>query len=68
LLVTVERNEDIQTQIGQALFNFLEDFSAAFERLCEINGGPPKRRTTIAAPGAYSGHPKPEHEFEETIP
>lgn len=44
LLLTVERDEEIQAQIGQALFNFLEDFSKGFERLCDINGGPPKRK------------------------
>lgn len=47
LLLTVQRDDEIQEQISQAIFNFLEDFSAAFERLCEINGGPPKLRKTI---------------------
>lgn len=62
LLLTVERNEEIQTQIGQALFNFLQDFSEGFERLSEINGGPPKRRP-IAAPKQEL-----EPDFQETIP
>lgn len=61
LLLTVERNDQIQEQIGQAVFNFLEDFSEAFERLCEINGGFPPKRKPSPAPAPVVWH-------EETIP
>ncbi len=42
LLLTVERDEKIQSLIRDALDDFHEKLDAAFTRLCEINGGPPK--------------------------
>jgi hypothetical protein len=43
LLLTVERDEKIQAVIKAALQDFLERFDVAWKRLCEINGGEPKR-------------------------
>lgn len=43
LVLTIERNEEIQEQINTALNNFLRAFDTAMARLEEINGGPPKR-------------------------
>jgi hypothetical protein len=63
LLLTVELNEDIQTAIHEAVEAFLREFDVAFERLYEINGGPPKRRPVVTP----KPEPKPE-EFQEIIP
>lgn len=43
LVLTVERDEKIQAVIKDALAGFLECLDAGYERLCTINGGPPKR-------------------------
>jgi hypothetical protein len=45
LLVAVDWDEKIQSTIGEALDVFLESFTEGKKRLCEINGGPPKRIT-----------------------
>lgn len=45
LLLTVERDEKIQAALTEALAGFLAAFDAGWARLCEINGGPPKRFT-----------------------
>lgn len=50
LLLTVERDDAISESIHAAVFGFLEEFDAAFKRLCEINGGPPKRKPVKPAP------------------
>ena len=42
LVLTVERNEEIQEKIHDALTAFLEKFESAKSRLIEINGGPPR--------------------------
>lgn len=43
LIITVERDEEIQEKIHDALISFLEKFEAAKTRMIEINGGPPRR-------------------------
>lgn len=43
LLLTVERDEEAQEMIAEALEQFLGRFDRAMERLAELNGGPPKR-------------------------
>ena len=42
LIIEVDRNEEIQEKIHDALTAFLEKFEAAKARLIEINGGPPR--------------------------
>lgn len=52
LIVTVKRDDEIIEKIGAAIGEFLTDFDASYERLCEINGGPPRRlppRQTVPA-------------------
>ncbi len=44
LIVTVERDEEIQEQIASALALFLGQMQVAMERLEELNGGPPAHR------------------------
>jgi len=52
LLLTIERDDEIQKAIGEALASFLEAFDAGWQKLCEINGGPPVRRPVqIVMPG-----------------
>lgn len=43
LVVNVERDDEIQEAIGEALTLFLARFDRAMERMIEINGGPPPR-------------------------
>jgi len=44
LLVRVERDEAIMEKIEEAVTLFINSFDANFQRLCEINGGPPVRK------------------------
>lgn len=43
LIVTVKRDNEIMAKIAAALAEFIHDFDSEFERLCTINGGPPRR-------------------------
>lgn len=43
LLLEIERDEEIQDKIHDALSAFLADFDDGWKRLCDLNGGPPKR-------------------------
>lgn len=43
LIVRVERDERICAMLKEALDTFNAKLDAAFDRLCELNGGPPKR-------------------------
>jgi hypothetical protein len=52
LLVRVERDEEIQEKIKNALASFLADFEIAYAKLIESNGGPPVRQA-IRQPEAY---------------
>lgn len=61
LLLAVERDEEIQEQIGEALGTFMEQFEEQMKRLEEINGGPPKRR---AAP---IPQPEPVETFDINV-
>ncbi len=42
-VVTVERDEEIQEKIAEALEAFVAKLDRAFQRLTELNGGPPRR-------------------------
>lgn len=44
LLITVERDEEIQEKIAEAIGTFQESFDDAWSILCDRNGGAPKRR------------------------
>lgn len=59
LVVHVERDEEIQNKIDEAIQEFIPQLDSAFERLTEINGGPPKRPT-------FQHVPKPEPQFTPT--
>jgi len=43
LVVKVERDEKIIAAIDEAVTLFVDRLERAYERLCEVNGGPPKR-------------------------
>ena len=43
LVLTIERNEAVLETMQKALDAFNERLDAGFNRLCELNGGPPKR-------------------------
>lgn len=49
LILTVKRDKEIQESIHNALEAFLERLEAAFSRLVEINGEPPKQSTFRSA-------------------
>lgn len=43
LIVTIDRDEEIQEKIAEALADFLQALDVGMKRLVEINGGPPRR-------------------------
>lgn len=49
LVLTIEKDEKIQAAIEEALEAFLDAFDAGWKHLCELNGGPPKRRAITPA-------------------
>lgn len=61
LVLTVERDEAIQAKIHHNLTIFLEALDDQWEKLCEINGGPPERRPVVR-------QPIPEPDSVELIP
>lgn len=44
LIVHVPRDEEIQGKIAEAIDQFLIRFAVGWDRLCELNGGPPPQR------------------------
>jgi hypothetical protein len=62
LLIEVKWNDEIQETLEQALGDFMDSFETGKKRLCEINGGPPKR-ITIPQPA-----PTPADENEGITP
>lgn len=62
LIVTVERDEEIQRKLSDALIDFLVKFEFEWNRLCEMNGGEPVRRP-ITRPT-----PQPAEENFDLIP
>jgi predicted phage-related endonuclease len=44
MMITIERDDEIQETLNKALDAFLTDFDIAWERLCDKNGGPPPPR------------------------
>ncbi len=59
LVLNVERDAEIMSKIADAMNVFLKHFNGSWERLCEINGGPPKRRAPM---------PQPQNEFVSQMP
>jgi len=47
LVVNVARDDKFQAALHEAIESFLELFEGGKKRLCELNGGPPKRPKTI---------------------
>lgn len=47
LVLTIERDEEIQEKIAEALAQFFEKFDLAMEQMVELNGGPPPRLTPM---------------------
>jgi len=58
LLICIERDEEIQEKIAEALALFLAKFQAGKERLIEINGGPPTRPPPLR-PTPMDAEPEP---------
>lgn len=56
LVLTVERDEEIQERLAEALESFLEQFDHEMERMTEINGGPPHRLTPFRGMTDLSGN------------
>lgn len=50
LILEVERDDEIQEHIAEALALFLAQFESAMARLTDLNGGPPRKRQTIQQP------------------
>jgi hypothetical protein len=55
---TIERDEKIMDVIGETLYAFCERLDAAYARLVEMNGGPPKR--PIIQPMPTAEEPEPD--------
>jgi hypothetical protein len=55
LHLIIERDEDYQSAIRRAVDEFKIRFDLHFEKLCEINGGPPPRRAPLP-PDANRAH------------
>ena len=58
LILTIERDEQINALINEALEKFIERFDSEWSRLVELNGGEPKR------PEPIPQQPKPEPQGE----
>lgn len=50
LIITVERDEEIQAKLRSALGDFLVKYEFEWQRLCDMNGGPPVRRPITRPP------------------
>jgi hypothetical protein len=62
-ILEVERDEDIQDSISEAVCAFLRKFDEGKKRLIELNGGPPRRLQTKPKPT-----PQPRPEYVDIIP
>jgi hypothetical protein len=62
-IMTVERNDEIMEALGDALNDFATQLNEAYQRLIEINDGPPKRPTTFQP----TPQPKPK-QSNDVIP
>lgn len=62
LILTIERDEEIQAQIGEALSKFIDRFDQEWARLVEMNGGEPTKRQDEQPEST------PESELQEVTP
>lgn len=62
LHLVVERDEKFHESLGKALSAFLKAMDDGWNRICELNGGPPQRRK-VSAPA-----PTPEPAMADVIP
>lgn len=65
LIVNVERDEEIQEKIRDALMDFLIRFEAAKARLIEINGGPPRHTLKQMDPKPAPTNPRSGEKLNE---
>ena len=49
LIITVERDDEIQERIAEAVDGFRVKLAAGWNRLCELNGGEPQRKPLSSA-------------------
>ena len=69
LIITIERDAEIQDKIQDAVTDFLVQFDAAWAKLVEINGGEPKRVTPPPASARpYYETQQPETNDQGVIP
>lgn len=61
-ILQVDFDEEINDRIGEVLDKFIQELDGAYNRLVELNGGPPKRRTN------YQPHPKQEERYVSEMP
>jgi hypothetical protein len=54
MILKIERDENIMIKLRYALDSFLERYAEAYQEICDLNGGPP-RRYKVSQP-----QPKPE--------
>ena len=45
VVLSIARDDKIQSVLNEALGSFRAAFNAAWDKLCDMNGGPPKRKT-----------------------
>lgn len=64
LVVTVARDEAIQTYLGEALAKFMQRFESGKARLTELNGGPPPPRQK----SFVMSEPLPKFTYEDDVP
>lgn len=57
LVLTIERDEKFQAALADALDLFRAAFDAGWARLCDLNGGPPKRPPAAKLKQVYESDP-----------
>lgn len=68
LVIEVERDDEIQANILEAVQMFLFRFKQGWDRLCELNGGPPKRLARAAGVESADLGRRREPEYVDIIP
>lgn len=64
LIIKVERNEEIISQIREGLDDFLVKYEFEWQRLCALNGGEPvRRKITRPPPPEHAPQPGEERDF-----
>ena len=60
LVLQIERDEKVIAVLREALDQFLEKLDAAFQKLCELNGGPPPKREMLEPSPVPAGLEDPD--------